>query len=70
MMPQNVTSATSADWIQVKSIMISSLDFVQLVIICKHITEIKLAAYCSHIYTKILGIESQIYPLLSTNATL
>ena len=39
-MPQNVTSATSAGWIQVKSIVISSLDFVQLVIICKHITEI------------------------------
>ena len=40
MILQNATSATSADWMQVKSIMISSFDFVQLVIICKHITEI------------------------------
>ena len=41
-MPQNVTSATSAAWIQVKSIVISSLDFMQLVSICKLMTEINL----------------------------
>ena len=38
-MPQNVSSATSAGWIQVKSIVISSPDFLQLMIICKHIAE-------------------------------
>ena len=36
----NVTSANSAGWIQVKSIVISSPDFLQLMIICKQIEEI------------------------------